>query len=463
MIRKTSVWKAYLFISKNRFRKKSKLIKTALELVIDKTTAVYLMLFFGYIFAALFIFGDIIEELTPYFNLLEAQAEAAFGILLTALPALYVFKAFSEPGIRFSSSEYQLSLLPYNRNKVWLIALMEKLVKYTVIHSIVFGVVAVVTPISAKIVFSLMAIFIAYEVIMSVPQWKLFQQKLWVKVILLLIVIGINMLGLAIGSPVTGLMLAGIIVLSHIFLMPRVFQRINWSRVTEVSDYHLWNMQVLRYASQTKMKRPKKFGVFQNSPGRKVPFRTNQAIYHRMWKVYLFNNYELLFRLIGVLFIMLVVLPFIHAIALPIGIAIAVYAYSSVMSIFFMDRFQADILQAMPWDLIGFRRSFFTWTAAGGIILFIPAVIGMYVVADYWVFLYILLVVSVFLYSFFLKVNKSMVILAKKSKVFQVEEAIHILSIILVGFSGVYPMLTLTFPLILLLARKQMQMDEKFI
>jgi hypothetical protein len=464
MIRKPSVWEAYLFLSKNRYRKKSSLIKKALKLFIDMTTVVYLLLFFGYIFAALFIFGDIMAELAPYFEWLEANANAGFWILLTALPVIYVIKSFSEPGIQFSSSEFQLSLLPYARGKVWMVVLIVKLVKSALIYSLTSGILAIVTPIPAGIIFSYWALFIAYEVIMTVPQWKLFQQKLWVKVIMLLTMIGINILGMTVGTAVVGLVMTGLIILSHIYLLPVLFKRINWSRVTEISDYQIWNMQLLRYASNTKMKRPKKFGIFQNNPRRKTPFQTNQAIYHRMWKVYLFRNLDLLFKLIGALFLMLIVLPFIHEIALAIGLAIAIYAYSSVMSTFFFDRFQSDLLQALPWNLAGYRRSFFVWTIAGGIILFIPAMIGVYIFAGYWVFLYMMLVITVFLYSFSLKTNKSMVALAKKAKIFQLENGIHFISLLLVGCSVLYPLLTLAFPLIFILAKKQMELDgEEFV
>ncbi|MFA1822582.1 hypothetical protein ACDX78_20925 [Virgibacillus oceani] len=463
MIRKPSIWKAFLFLSKNRFHKKSKLRKMALELVIDRTTAIYLLLFFGYMFAAMFIFGDITEELRPYFMFLERNAETGFWIILTALPIRYVFKAFRQPGIKFSSSEYQLSLLPYAREKVWLLTLAGRVVKKTLVYGIGAGIVVILTPISSPLVISYIALFLTYDVIMAVPQWKLFQQRVWVKIGLLLAVIGINVLGIVLASPIVGIVLAGLIVISQIYLIPRTFKGIDWSRVTEISDYHVWNMQLIGFASSTKMKRQKRFGIYQNSPKRKVPFRTNKAIHHRMWKVYLFKNYELLFRLIGVLFLMLIVLPFLYEIALPIGMAIVIYAYSSVMSTFFMDRFRADMLEVLPWDLSGYRKSFFTWTAAGGAILLIPAVIGMYLIASYWVFLYIALFISVFLYSFFLKMNKSMVILAKKLKFFQLEEGMHFLCVILVGFSGLYPLLTLTFPLVFMLAKKQMNKDDKFL
>lgn len=463
MIRKPSVWKAYLFLSKNRSRKKFKLLKTALELVMDKTTAIYLILFFGYIFAAMFIFGDIIEELNPYFDFIEANAETGFWVLLTALPLMYVFKSFSDPGIRFSSSEYQLSLLPYAREKIWLIILIEKLVKHTAVNVVILGMVAILTPISVRLISSYAALILAYEIIMSVPQWKLFQQHLWMKVMLFIMLIGVNAVGIVFASPIAGLVLAGIIMVSHIYLVPRIFKQLNWSRITETSDYHMWNMQLISYASKTKMKRRKQFGIFQNSPKRKVPFRTEKGIHHRMWRVYLFKNYQLLFRLTGALLLMLIVLPFIHDIAQPIGMAIAIYAYNSVMSIFFIDRFRADILQALPWDLPGYRKSFFIWAAAGGTLLLVPAVIAMYLIAGYWVFLYIALFFSVFLYGIFLRLNKSMAILAKKSKVFQLEEGIYFLCVVLVGYSGVYPVLTFAFPVIFMFAGKQMNMDDHFL
>jgi hypothetical protein len=463
MIRKPSTWKAFLFLSKNRFHKKSKLRKMALDLVIDRTTAIYLILFFGYIFASLFIFGDIMEELSPYFRFLETNAAAGFWIILTALPIRYVLKAFREPGVRFSSSEYQLSLLPYARQKVWLLTLAGKLMKQVLTYGVAAIVILILTPISGAIVFPYIALLFAFDVIMSVPQWKLFQQRVWIKIGLLLTVIGINIIGIVLASPIVGIGLAGIILMSHIYLIPSIFKGIDWSRVTEISDYHVWNMRLIGFASETKMKRQKRFGIFQNSPKQKAPFRTKKAIYHRMWKVYLFKNYELLFRLAGALLLLLIVSPFIYEFALSIAMAIAIYAYTSVMATFFMDRFQADILQTLPWDLKGYRKSFLTWAASGGAILLIPAIIAMYMIAGYWVIFYTALFISMFLYSFFMKINKSMVILAKKSKFFQLEEGIHFILIVLVGFSGVYPVLTLVFPVILVLAQKQMKTDDNFL
>src|SRR5690625_2957921 len=332
MIRKPSLWKAYLFLSKNRFLKKSKLRKMALDLVIDRTTAIYLILFFGYMFAAMFIFGDITEELSPYFKFMERHAEAGFWIILTALPIRYVFKAFREPGVRFSSSEYQLSLLPYARGKIWLLTLAGKLVKQAFVYGIVTAVAVILTPISGTFILSYIALFFTFDIIMSVPQWKLFQQRIWLKISLLLVFIGVNILGVFLASPVVGVGLAGLILISHIYFIPRIFTGIDWSRVTGISDYHVWNMRLIGFASETKMKRQKRFGIFHNSPKRKVPFPSKKAIYHRMWKVYLFKNYELIFRLVGALLLMLIVVPFIYESALPIGMAITIYAYTSVMS-----------------------------------------------------------------------------------------------------------------------------------
>ncbi|PAV30697.1 hypothetical protein CIL05_06240 [Virgibacillus profundi] len=455
MIREAPVWKAYWFIRKNRRRKKRKINKIALGLMVDKTTGAYLLLLGAYLFASLFIFGDFIQEFNPYFILIEENLKKGFWLILTALPIRYIMKSFREPGLKFSSSEYQLGMLPYSRSRIWLFALIEKWLRQFVIYSIIAGLVILLTPISHSLVISYVLLLMVYDIMMSVPQWRLFQIRFLPKLGWLLLVIFINMFGVLTTSPIVGIVLFAIIIVLNFVLLRSLFTRVNWSRVTEISDYHIWNMWLIGKASQTKFKKQKKYSVFQNSMKRKKAFHSDKALHNRMWKLYLAKNNELLFQLIGALFLMLVVLPFINETLFYIGLAFGIYAYASATVSFFSDRFSSDILHVLPWDLTKYNKSFFKWVLYGAILPLIPIIIFLGIHMTFWVPLQLLFYSSTFLYIYDVKVDKAMVMLAKKPVNFQVDESIGFVLLILIVFSDAYPIISVGFIVILFLLMKR--------
>ncbi|SFE29987.1 hypothetical protein SAMN05216238_11262 [Lentibacillus persicus] len=446
----------YYFIRKSRFRKKKIINKMAMEVMIDKTTAVYLALLGGYVFASLFIFGDVLDSFQEEFLFLEANAQKGFWVILTALPIRYIFKSFRDPGILFSSTEYQLTLLPYSRGRIWFYVFLEKLVKQFLILTLAASLVILLTPISAPIVVAYLSIFLLYEIVLTVPQWVLFQKGLWIKIGWLLAVLIINGIGILTSSPLIGLaQLLLIIVINHFLLSNSIFNQVQWSKVTEVNDFQIWKMFLISAASKTKFKRQKKFSIFQKSARTRKPFQSDKAIHNRLWRVYLAQNAQLIFQVIGAFTLMLTVFIFMNDTIYNIGVAVVIYAYASVAGSFFNDRMRADILEVLPWNLESFKRSYFKWVAAGACLILIPIIVHAIVNFSMWTPMKVVYYACVFLFLYHLNVNKTMTLLARQSRNFQLEDGIGFLFLIAVAFSGTYPALTFGFVIVLLMLRKQ--------
>src|SRR5699024_7064486 len=162
---------------------------------------------------------------------------------------------------------------------------------------------------------------------------------------------------------------------------------------------------------------------------------------------------ELIFPIMFALFLMLFILPFVNQWAPYLGIAIAIHVYTSVAASFYMDRFRADIISVLPWDLPRYKQSFLKWTMYGGLILLIPICMFLLTSSSIWSLFQLVFFCSIFLYVYHVIINKSMTLLGKKSISFAVYVLTRYLMLVLVFFSGMYPAITLSFIFVLLLLK----------
>src|SRR5690625_1193394 len=296
MINKPPLLSTYLFMKRSRLRKKGKIYKQAIGVMIDPVIAIYLALIGSYaIISSFFILGDFIKAYHDNFIFIEAQAASRFWLILTILPLRYLMQSFSNPGVIFSSSEYQLGMLPFAKEKIWFVSAVEKWLKQTFIYLVVGSIVVLVTPISSTLVFTYISLLLTMDIIMTIPQWKLFQMQFLPKIGWIGVVLVINVIGILTVAPVASLTMLGLLLIIHLRLFRTLFQHVHWGRVIEVSDYQIWNMPLIGRASKVKFKRQKKYSVFQNTAAKKKPFDyTEKAIQHRLWKIYLGKNTELI-------------------------------------------------------------------------------------------------------------------------------------------------------------------------
>src|SRR5699024_5669228 len=192
------------------------------------------------------------------------------------------------------------------------------------------------------------------------------------------------------------------------------------------------------------------YSVFQNTTAKKKPFNyTEKAIQHRLWKIYLGKNTELIFPIMFALFLMLFILPFVNQWAPYLGIAIAIHVYTSVAASFYMDRFRADIISVLPWDLPRYKQSFLKWTTYGGLILLILISIFLGMTNSLWSLVQLLLIFISFLYVHYVRLNKTMMFLAKTPISFTGYAWTGYLMLILDFFSGMYTAISLSFIFVL--------------
>ncbi|MFD2043866.1 hypothetical protein ACFSTA_07355 [Ornithinibacillus salinisoli] len=452
-----SLWGTYLFLKKSRSRKKRKMYKMAFDLMIDKTTAVYLVIVGGYAFASIFIFGDFIREFDDQFAFIEEQAPKRFWLILSVLPLRYINLSFRNPGVIFSSSEYQLSLLPFSRGRIWFYCVLEQWLKKLLFFILMATVILFITPISSFIVISYVLMLWLMDVLMTIPQWKLFHANVIVKIGILFSLLVFNFIGVVTGnSMVFGIVIVSLIICTNIYLLKYLFVNIHWGKITDISDFNLWNMKLIALASETKFKRNKKYSFFHNLSNRKKPFAyTEKGIHHRIWQVYFSKNIEVVIQLIGTLTIMIVILRFVNDFAVQIGIAIAIYVYTQMVANFYMNRFHDDLLVALPWELQSYKQTLRKWIWYGSIPILLPIISHLIFSFTLWTPVQFLFYLCTFVYIYQVKLDKAIALLAKQSVILQWQEAFCFIAIILVALSSSYPALSLGFVVVLILLNRQ--------
>lgn len=438
--------RANLFMRYKRFRKKLHLNMMGLKVLFDVTTAIYSLILVAYLVAAFFITNDEINEMHDSFIMIEAEMRKHFWFILTVLPFRYVMQSFQSPGIIFSTSEHKLSMLPFARIRVWLFACVVKWARNALIYFFLGGIVGVLTPISYSLIIDYIIILFGYDVLFTVPVWKLFHERLWIKFAVMGGMLFFSICTYLLESPIIGLLIPLVLIGIHIPLMPQLFKQINWGRVTEVSDFKIWNMPLISRATKTSFKRSKRYSIFRQSRRRRKPFQyTHQAIHRRLWMIYFGENITLIAQSIGSLLVLLTVLAFAGGFYFQIGVAIALYVYANVSASFFRDRFQSDILRALPWELTLYKQTFFKWVLFGGSFLLIPIVIFGIIHWSIWQPLNWVLYGCVFLSLYHIKIDKSITILARRLLSLEWSEGIGFLFLIVVIGSGFYPILSFWF------------------
>lgn len=456
MIDKPPLHHAYRLIKKNRFLRKKKMYQLALSVMVDRTTAFYLLIICGYVFVSLFIVGDFISDYQNQFSMIEEIAETRFWLFLTILPIRYLNQSFSNPGVMFSSSEYQLSLLPYSREKIWLKSVLEKWMKLVLIYIIIGSLIIVITPISISLVLKYMLLFICFDILMKIPQWKLYQQRTFIKIVwlcLMLVINGFNfLLSLYTNVPVVGYLSIVLIILINMRLWNSLFKNIDWNKVTERSDFKLWNMWLISKASDIKITRQKKYSMFQKIGVGKKPFMyREQNIYNRLWLHYLGKNIGLFIQAVGALFAMLIVFLFLNELIFYVGLVIAIYVYATVLAILFRSQFDSSLVRVLPWNLPVYKQSYFKWVVAGGLTLLVPVIIYLAMNISMWIPFQLLFYCSVFLYIYDVKIDKAIILLGKRPIQTDLYEAIGILLLGGVFITLKYPIISLCFIFVIFL------------
>lgn len=452
----SSLIKTYLFIRKNRFRRKQGLYKTALSIMVDKTTAVYLLVLVGYLIASFFIVGDFISDYNETFVSLEGYLDNYIGLILILIPIRAMMGSFSKPGIIYSTSEHQLSFLPFSRKEIWVLAAIEKWLISILRYSLIGLLIILMTPLSANLVLKFIGLIILMEVLMTLPQWKLFQKHLLSKIGWLILLLLINAIYVALNSLLFASLLVSGLVIINLYLSKRIFSQVNWSKVTEMNDFKIWNMPLISRASGVKLQRQKKYSFFQNLKFRKKPFTYKKdTIHRRIWGLYLAKDSGSVIQLLAAIIILLFILMFTKSIVFQIGLAFSLHAYTSMIASFYIGRFEADLLNVLPWDLSYYKKTFFKWANYGALIILIPVLVAIGMNVTIWFPVQLIFYITVYYYLYQIKINKAMIFLAGKRVSTDLTEALGYLLLLGVIFSVTYPVISFVFIIVIWLSKKE--------
>lgn len=459
MNRTVPLVRAFLFIKNNRFRKKVTLYKTAISYMVDFTIAIYLLLIVGYVIASIFIVGDAIQTYQHYFKLAGEQALMRYWMVAAILPMRYVVGSFSQPGVLFSSSEYQLGVLPFAKEKVWMYCVIEKWIKQLFLYSVVGVLVTVATPIASSVVGPYILLFMVMDILMVVPQWKLFQTGFMVKLYWIFGILIFNIIALLTSYLTISLIVFALIISINLKLVQVTFHSIHWGKVLEVSDFIIWKMPLMDKASETKFKRQRKYSAFRNSVGQAKPFiYTAKSVHHRLWSIYLRKHMKVILQSIGVLFVLLMVLLFISNLVFHVAIAIVIYVYVSIGTTLFSD-LQTDILYVLPWDLRRYKQSFFKWMVCGSIPFLIPVITYLVMHISVWSPIQLVFYVCTFLFVYHTKIDKTIALLSGQTS-HNTVMGLEYVFLILIAISGLYPPVSLSFIVLIGIKLYDMRLKE---
>lgn len=452
MMNQLSSWQSYWLIRSNRFRKKRAIKKQLVMLSLDKTTAFYSLIVGGYVFASIFIFNDFMQQFDDYFLIIEQQMGERFWLILTLVPIRYVFQSFRNPGVLITSSEYQLGVLPHSIKKIAYYVAIEKWIMQLVRYVIIGTFIILITPIDAFLIWIYFLLFWTIEVLMTIPQWKLFQAHFMVKLVIFLSLLLVDIVGTIIHqSKLISIAILLTVLVSNFLLRKKLFSQIHWGRVTEVNNYLVWNMPLISRATKIKFRRERKYNIFQNMASRKRPFAyTNIAIHKRLWLQHFRENIEFIIQVIGGLFLAIVILPFVKDLIALIGIAISIHVYTLFAASMFRDRFHSGIVQVLPWDVKSFRNTMKHWSVLGFIPIMIPIIIYSIIQFSWWGISFLLLIIMLFIMNLTAKMDNAEALLDKKITDFSVKGVVAFLSLFLIVLFEFQPYIS--FVSILLLA-----------
>lgn len=446
MNKRGSFRKANQFIKKERLKRKLKMYKLAFQVLVDRTTAIYLLILVGYLFASFFIVGDFIRDYEPYFTVVEQQAIVRLPLLFTLLPLRYIIQSFSRPGIIYSSSEYQLSMLTYSRTDIWFASVLSRWMKSLAVLSGIGVLLVLITPLPIGLISTYVVIFVVIEILMTVPQWKLFQLNIGVKISCLLLALVLNISQLLFTSIGISLAVFCLLIILHYFLSSSIFKQVKWSQVTEIGDFEVWNMPIISKASEVKIERKKKYHLFHNSTKRRKAFTyTKRSIYRQMWNHYFGKNILLMLQLVGTLILLLTVFRFTNYFLFAIGIAISLHVYTTGLASLFRNQFETDLITILPWDVKAYKQSFFYWMIYGAIILFLPIVSYLIFNFTWWVPVQLLFYISTLYLMYHVKIDKAIATISKEVYSNPVMEGLSYLLLIGLVYSLKYPVIALIF------------------
>lgn len=395
----------YLFLKKARFKKKLGLYKQALLLTLDFTSVFYMSLLVGYFIYSIVSEGGLFVSIRSAFNFLDTNMLIMLTPLLLYFLVINLMKGIKQSGVTFSESDYKLLMLPYEPKNIWIILLVERLFGALIKYSVLGLIVAVLTPLSLKMISLLIGYLLIINGLSTVVEWKMFNLHL-IKKLLIIIGAGLVVIGLSF-LPIEIALFSLLIVLLviNLLLYKRLYKNIDFEAVVLAGNYKTWNIPFVSYMSKTKTVKKErqtaltKFKFFEKP----LNYQTN-AVNKRMLYLYLENNLKSILQLIGVLIILIVVAYFKITDYMYFIVALSIIIYASFSNTFFRGFLQTKLIEILPFRMNDYKKVFLKGVLIlnapivfvyGSLIIYQEGVLGVLQLIMFILVTYLLLALSI--------------------------------------------------------------------
>lgn len=438
------MFKSYSFIQRNRMRKKADIYKLFLSITLDFTSILYLAILLGYALFAFYQVGEVPEFFQQLIALLSNVLENNKQLiwLFSFLPIYFLMQSFQRPGVVFSSAKFLLSILPHHRNRLWFLSFANKLLMTALKLSLLAAIVYVIAPLTLKRVIVLVLLTLLFILVMTIIQWKLYQLHVGVRIVI--IAMTSILTSASVFTNNTFISIIYILFLSGLFYYSarNLFTSVDWSRVIAASDFLIWNMQFISQATKIKFKKDEQPSLWYRLPSWKEPFRYEKDFaYNRLWYIYGEKEVSIILRMTGALFLLVLVVSYFSQFYYTLFVAIAIHIQASLLVSLFKDRLYTGLVNALPWDLVGFQKTFSPWAMLVSLVLLIPT--GFYAVFYFgkiFIF-YLIYIAATFYYIVHVQVQKCIHELDDSNPYSQTYEVVAYILLLILIFSSLYPYL----------------------
>lgn len=443
--------KASLFLDRGKLRKKLNLYKQAFAVVIDGVSILYIG---GILLYLLFAFVRSFDELSfPFLHETLPTYFTEFSenvwVIFIAFGFRYVIGSFLSPGLLFTSTQYKLTVLPYSIATLWFIQFVKRSLLRLSLYTGSALVLTLLTELNFSVVFTVFLLLFLADVLWMIPQWVLFQLKPKYKWFTILFLVLINLLQLIVGTRVVVFSLIVLLLLCG-FGLRLILQRTNWTYVTKVSDFYTWNMRLVSFVSGTKMTHPRISDTNRFDAKKRHPFQGINTIYQRIWALHFENHMDTLMQFVIVLTFMLFTLFNVVPFLLFAGVVVMTFVFGSYCRSLFLNRFTKGLVQTLPWDLLGYKRTFLQRIAFFTIPFWLPIAIYFYLQGTVVGIFQLLMMIVTFFYYLAIQIDKAISVLDARAFDYLNYDRIVSGFVISLGFLALYPWLVLLFPIIIL-------------
>jgi len=464
----------YNFINKRRRKKVAAKYRLAFSIIFDKVTLFYLipLLIIGILFLKNSINYN--SEWIIYLNLNNFLVSTVLGAYLIVC---YSFKAFIDPRYRLTSSEYNLTVLPYRINHIMHIIIFREQLKRLSIFICILTIVYILGVFNLNSLVLLLISFLISDLTSGLLQWLIFQKTALVKATLLTGVLLITILFLTLlmnmeySSFLFWIFHSISILVIIIILKIDILKQVNWRLVVLISDDKTWNPFLVKLitgvgfnsiSTRTRMSLP----TNNQKKSKPLPYQLEKILL-KYWKQSLVNNKGISFHLLSNGLAITAFLTFKATFSLTLGFTLASLIVTYLISNFLTEKLNQLNFKIIPWSLNDYVESIYKLTRWFIFILFVPQGIFLLTnISEYSLLSIGLVLVSEYLLSMtYLKnVIKTNVLsqIFKKGNMKKKSTFTAIMYAISLTFIGIYPLLSILAIMLLAYTKYRVSLKVKF-